>query len=86
MNTAAYFLLQQVWMDRKPNKQNLLLTHWENATLHHKVTSCRVYFLTGTPLKVLKSVSWYVNLDTFLAQFTMKTFRAIPVKKTPCNI
>ena len=26
-------------MDRKPNKQNLLLTHWENATLPHRVRS-----------------------------------------------
>ena len=33
------FLLQQVWMERKPNKKNLLLTHWENATLPHKVGS-----------------------------------------------
>ena len=32
-----YFLLQQVWMERKPNKKNLLLTHWENATLPHRV-------------------------------------------------
>ena len=33
------FFLQQVWMERKPNKKNLLLTHWENATLPHKVGS-----------------------------------------------
>ena len=26
-------------MERKPNKQNLLLTHWENATLPHRVRS-----------------------------------------------
>merc|ERR1711974_3280 len=26
----------EVWMERKPNKQNLLLTHWENATLPHR--------------------------------------------------
>ena len=37
--------IQQVWMERKPNKKNLLLTHWENATLPHKVRSW--YFSNG---------------------------------------
>ena len=39
LNTTEYSLLQQVWMERKPNKKNLLLTRWENATLPHKVRS-----------------------------------------------
>ena len=30
----------QVWMDRKESKKNLLLTHWENATLPHRVGGC----------------------------------------------
>ena len=34
-------LFDQVWMDRKESKKNLLLTHWENATLPHRVGGWR---------------------------------------------
>ena len=40
-NTPSRFspFFPKVWMEREPNKKNLLLTHWENTTLPHRVGS-----------------------------------------------
>ena len=43
------YVENQVWMDREPKepyKKNLLLTHWENATLNHRVNRLSKYFFS----------------------------------------
>ena len=48
VHNVLLYVENQVWMDREPKepyKKNLLLTHWENATLNHRVN--RLVFMVA---------------------------------------